>query len=90
MNCVRCEEGDIKANNYNCYKVYNSTLKTFYDPDNINIITSCKELLNKYILIDSNECIDSIPSEEYYFENATTGLLAPCHSDCKTCSKKAN
>ena len=90
MNCVRCEEGDIKANNYNCYKVYNSTLKTFYDPDNINIITSCKELLNQYILIDSNECIDSIPSEEYYFENATTGLLAPCHSDCKTCSKKAN
>ena len=85
MKCDSCEEKDIYYNN-NCYKEYNSTIKSFYLPESSDI-SSCHELINYYIEENTYECVSSIPDYGYFISNSITGLFSPCHSDCKTCSK---
>ena len=29
-----------------------------------------------------------MPIEEFFLSNSTTGLFSPCHTNCKTCSRK--
>ena len=94
MNCLTCKEDKIiyyyEKNGLkfaNCLKIYDNKIKSFYDPENSNKITSCLQLYNKYIIENSKECID-LPNNEYFISNKVTGLLTPCHPSCLTCSKK--
>ena len=62
MNCLNCPENHIyyEYNHYknlkNCYLINDNFTKTFFAPYNDEII-SCKDL-NKYIIENTNECID--------------------------------
>ena len=85
MQCISCKENHIKNSN-NCYLEVDSTIKTFYASGSTTEITSCFQSFNKYIIENTYECIDSIPNIGYYLSNIETGLLSPCHTDCKTCS----
>ena len=85
MNCDSCEEKDIFYAK-NCYKEYDSNIKSFYKPGSTEI-SSCKELINYYIKENTYECVSSIPTTGYYLSNTITGLFSPCHTNCKTCSK---
>ena len=84
MMCESCSDDKI-IYKQNCYVIFNNELKTFYNPKNPLEITSCFELHNKYIIENTNKCIDKI-NEGYYISNNKTGLLSRCHSNCKTCS----
>ena len=86
MNCEFCKENQIKYND-NCFDIKNSSIKSFYEPENNDIIsTSCYEKYGLYIKEDSNECI-SLPNEEegYYISNNKTGLLSKCYENCFSC-----
>ena len=48
MKCISCQENNIIYEN-NCYEICNENDKSFYDPEDNSIITSCYELLGKYI-----------------------------------------
>ena len=95
MMCTSCPENSIiyKPDNndpysFNCYKIFDNDTKSFYSPESDNEISSCFELIGKYIKEDSNECIN-MPESEYFVSNVTTGLLKQCQSSCLTCSKGA-
>ena len=60
-------------------------MKRFYSPEDPSKILSCLELYDKYIIENTNECIDK-PEKGYFISNNLTGLISPCHSDCETCS----
>ena len=79
-----CGDNYIKYEN-NCYQISNSTIKSFYDPEN-NKESSCYQKFHLYIKEDSNECI-KLSSEGYYISNNITGLLSKCYESCKTCAK---
>ena len=85
MKCEKCKENYIK-NEYNCYEIVNSTIKSFYDPE-YNNESSCYQKFNLYIKEDSNECIE-LPEivEGYYKSNNITGLLSKCHENCLSCN----
>ena len=85
MKCKSCPDDKIK-NGSNCYTIKDNTKKTFYDPDDSTIILSCKETFGKYIIENTNECIDK-PEENYFVSNIFTGILSPCNNKCKTCSR---
>ena len=77
---------------YNCYKINSNETKSFYFPENLNETSSCYELYGKYIIENTNECID-LPQENsqninYFVSNNKTGLLSPCDSSCLSCSQK--
>ena len=92
MMCTSCPENSIfyrynnNDNELNCYEIYDNQIKSFYEPENSGKISSCLSLVNKYIIENTNECID-IPNEGYFISNTTTGLLSPCNKSCHTCSK---
>ena len=86
MNCDSCEENNIIFSK-NCYKEYDSNTKTFYLPES-GEISSCYNLYNYYIEENTYECINLIPTEGFFLSNSTTGLFSPCHTNCKTCSRK--
>ena len=86
MNCEAClNDNSIKRGN-NCYNVHDPDNKSFYNPENTSVITSCFELFNYYIKENTYECISSFENG-FYISNNITGLVSKCHSDCKTCSK---
>ena len=85
MNCLTCKPNSIIFSK-NCFQIDDDTLKTFIIPTD-NTISSCYERYNYYIKEDSNICISSI-LEGYYLSNSQTGVISPCHSDCKTCREK--
>ena len=85
MKCESCNENDITYSQ-NCYKEKNSKDKTFYKPQSSEV-TSCLELLKKYIKENTYQCVDSIPTPGYFLANPKTGLFAKCHSNCTTCSQ---
>ena len=85
MRCDSCKENYIKFQNY-CYEEHNSTQKTFYDPENHNIITSCKGSLGLYIIENTYECVFQVTDESYFLEYPTTGLYAKCDSACRSCN----
>ena len=85
MKCETCKDNYIKYEN-NCYEIKNSKIKSFYDPENDNIETSCYEKFKLYIKEDSNECINySEANEGYYISNNITGLISKCHENCLSC-----
>ena len=86
MKCESCNENDITYSN-NCYKEDNSKDKTFYKPQSTTDVTSCFELLKKYIEENTYQCVDSIRTPGYFLANSKTGLFAKCHSNCTTCSQ---
>ena len=85
MKCESCKENNIYYSK-NCYKEYDSKIKSFYKPESTEI-TNCFELINYYIEENTYECVSKIPDYGYFLSNSVTGLFSPCHSDCKTCSK---
>ena len=85
MKCETCKDNYIKYEN-NCYEIKNSKIKSFYDPENDNIETSCYEKFKLYIKEDSNEYINySEANEGYYISNNITGLISKCHENCLSC-----
>ena len=86
MNCLKCKPNSIKFQS-NCFLIHNDTLKTFYIPDT-NRISSCLDKYDFYIMEDSDTCIPPGQYEGYYISNPDTGVLSPCHPDCKTCEQK--
>ena len=62
-------------------------MKTFYIPDT-NRISNCLDKYDFYIMEDSDTCIPPGQYEGYYISNPDTGVLSPCHPDCKTCEQK--
>ena len=82
MNCLTCS-GDKIINEDNCLEhlkscllIHDNKTKTFYfSYKSSNIISSCKQLYGKYIIENTNECIDIIPNG-FYIVNATNGLLS--------------
>ena len=89
MKCLSCKKNYIKYKN-NCYKIKNSTIKSFYDPEENNEESSCFQKFNLYIKEDFNECI-KLPdkNEGYYISNNITGLLSNCHVNCLSCNNGA-
>ena len=85
MKCSTCHGNQIKYRQ-NCLTKYDDKIKSFHNPVNFDIITSCYKLYGNYIIENKNECIDLIPSG-YFISNLITGLLSPCHPKCLTCSK---
>ena len=85
MKCLSCKPNSIKYSK-NCFPIHNSTLKTFYLPET-NVISNCRDKYDFYIKEDSDTCI-SEKLEGYYLSNSETGVLSPCHPDCKTCEQK--
>ena len=85
MNCDTCKENNIHFRQ-NCFEEYDSNSKSFYLPEN-NEISSCYELYGYYIEENTYECIYKDNLEGFFLLNPTTGLISPCHSDCKTCSE---
>jgi hypothetical protein len=83
MFCDSCKENYIHYLK-NCFQEYDPHTKSFYLPDN-NGISSCYQSINYYIKENTYECISSI-TEGYFLSNSETGLISPCHQDCKTCS----
>ena len=87
MNCSTCPLNYIffKYNNEqnlkNCYYPIDNKTKIFYTPN--YQITSCKNF-SKYIIENTNECIDEL-KEGYYVSNNETNILSLCHSSCKSC-----
>ena len=76
---------------YNCFKISDNIIKSFFVPESLTEISSCFELFGKYIIENTNECID-LPKEDnqsqnYFLSNKQTGLLSPCDSSCLTCSQ---
>ena len=86
MKCSSCSEDKIRYKQ-NCLIIYDNETKSFYNPETKTDITSCLQLYSKYILENTNECIDK-PEERFYISNDLTGLLSPCHYSCRTCSNK--
>ena len=84
MKCLTCPKDNIKYEQ-NCYEIANNNTKSFINPEN-NEESSCYQLYNKYIIKNSNECINK-PDKGYYISNETIGLLSPCHPNCETCEK---
>ena len=86
MECETCKDDYIKYNN-NCYKIKDSTKKTFYEPEDNNVVSSCKQKFGLYILEESNECIE-LPEimEGYYISNSDTGIISKCHENCFSCN----
>ena len=74
MNCLSCSDDHIAYNQF-CFKISNNDIKSFYDPDDESITTSCREKFGKFIKDNTNECIDTIPTG-YYISNQKTGLLS--------------
>lgn len=85
MNCDSCKENYIHFEQ-NCYEEYDSNSKSFYLPEN-NEISSCYEMYDYYIEENTYECIYKNTLEGFFLSNPTTGLISPCHSDCKACSQ---
>ena len=85
MKCSTCHGNQIKYRQ-NCLTKYDDKIKSFHYPVNFDIITSGYKLYGNYIIENTNECIDLIPSG-YFISNLITGLLSPCHPKCLTCSK---
>ena len=85
MNCDTCEDNYIHYLK-NCYREADPLLKTFYLPESTET-SSCYQSTSYYIKENTYECISSIP-EGYFVSNTETGLISPCHEDCKTCSIK--
>jgi hypothetical protein len=86
MNCETCLDNNAIKKGSNCYNVYDIKNKSFYDPENNSVITSCFQLFNYYIKENTNECISSFENG-FYISNNNTGLVSKCHSKCRTCSK---
>ena len=84
MNCLTCSTNHIKYKR-NCYEIYDNKIKSFYAPEDRTKITSCLQYHNKYIIENTNQCIDR-PLNGYFISNSITGLLSPCHQNCETCS----
>ena len=84
MRCESCSSNQVRYSQ-NCYYIYDNTIKSFRDPANSNMITSCKQLFNKYIKENTYQCID-MPSIGYFILNEETGLLSQCDASCNTCS----
>ena len=87
MKCESCSNDKI-IHEKECYIVNDPSIKSFYNPEDNSIITSCYELHNEYIKEDTNICIPNI-DEGYYISNSLTGLLSRCDSNCKTCSQSS-
>jgi hypothetical protein len=87
MKCLTCPEDKIKYNQ-SCYEIVNNFIKHFINPGDHNKLTSCYQLDHKYIIENTNECIDK-PDKGYYVSNEITGLLSPCHKNCETCRSGA-
>ena len=87
MKCESCSNDKI-IHEKECYIVNDPSIKSFYNPEDNSIITSCYELHNEYIKEDTNTCIPNI-DEGYYISNSLTGLLSRCDSNCKTCSQSS-
>ena len=98
MMCDSCPEDNIiykydynAQSYYNCYKISNNTIKSFFVPESNDVISSCFQLFNKYIIENTNECIDkpeeSTQNQNYFISNEQTGLLSSCHSSCLNCSQ---
>ena len=85
MNCLSCKPNSIKYET-NCFLIHNDTLKTFYIPET-NAISNCLKKYDHYIKEDDDTCIPEI-LEGYYLSNPQTGVISPCHPDCKTCAQK--
>ena len=87
MKCKSCPDDKIK-NGSNCYTIKDNRAKTFYDPDDSTNTLSC-QTFGKYIIENTNECIDK-PEENYFVSNIFTGILSPCNNKCKTCISKCS
>ena len=85
MNCDACKEKYIHFTQ-NCFEEYDSNSKSFYLPES-NEISSCNELYDYYIEENTYECIYKDNLDGFFLSNPTTGLISPCHTDCKTCSQ---
>ena len=85
MSCLSCSNNQIKYEK-NCFEISDNIVKSFHNPEDYNEITSCQELYGKYIIENTNECIDELKIG-YFVSNEQTGILSPCHPDCKTCSR---
>ena len=85
MGCISCKPNSIKFQD-NCFQIADPILKTFILPWN-NEISNCHLKYGIYIKEDSDTCITFIP-EGYYISNQQTGVISPCHPDCKTCERK--
>ena len=85
MKCDSCYENNIFYLK-NCYEEYDSNSKSFYLPGRTGI-SSCYELINYYIKENTFECFSPKPNYGYFLSNSSTGVLSPCHEDCKTCSQ---
>ena len=85
MSCSSCSNNQIKYEK-NCFEISDNIIKSFHNSEDYNEITSCRELYGKYIIENTNECIDE-QKIGYFVSNEQTGILSPCHPDCKTCSR---
>ena len=54
MHCESCSKDKIQFKEQ-CYIIHDEKNKTFYHPEDSNIITSCFELYNRYIKENTNE-----------------------------------
>ena len=71
----------------NCYLIINNETKIFLASETGTQETSCYQYSNihhKYIIENTNECIDP-PLFGYYISNPETGILSQCHPNCLTC-----
>ena len=91
MNCLNCYENYIffkyEKNGTilkNCYLINENKTKNFFEPDISDKIISCKNF-NKYIIENTNECIDEL-KDGYYISNSETNILSLCHDRCKSCN----
>ena len=89
MYCKKCKDNQIKYND-SCFGVDNSSIKSFYEPEN-NKTTSCYKKFGLYIKEDFNEGI-SLPNKEegYYISNKETGLLSKCLNNCSSYDDDSN
>ena len=84
MHCTSCSDNKIKFRE-ECFKIHDKISKTFFNPKDTNIVTSCYEYKRLYIKENENECIEDI-EKGYFISNSTTGLLSKCHELCENCS----
>ena len=75
QNCKICEDGYLRSYKFpgNCYKIEEQNnlanspkIVTNRDDENFEIVNSCFEL-NKSMIYDTGECIDSCPKNSYYY-----------------------
>ena len=77
-DCLTCDKKEISSKNMNCL----SCSKEFIFYNKSKNCLKCPNFVN----YNQTQCVSSIP-EGYYISNKVLGIIEPCYSLCKSCSK---